>query len=379
MTTDELVTTAVNADDVPVTEVTAGERPQEEKKEPVVTNREALKQAIEKHRPEVEFKKSDKTELKDKEPSKSKIQASVDNEDPAPSEFSAAGRNAWQNKDIKGIQAEFRRLHDSRTQQIGKLTTERDRAIQEANKEKGEAKTWRELGQMASPYIEAQGLKGVTPQQAIMNALGLITAFQKADPATAKAELKALGIDLDKAPTGESSPTSIPKEYQEKIDSLQKWKTDTESKLRDQEFQGVVSNYEKAYKELDSLKTRTGEKVFPDLLGEAFCSTEEGKLFHAELGSITKDPIFIKGVFRRFPNADFTTVVREGYLALGRKVAGAPVTVSTNNQTDINKKIRASASSPGKPVPRTDASSLKGKLGTRAAMAKALEIHGWEN
>lgn len=368
---DELVTTAAMEGEIPAQEVTAGEQPKEEKKDGI-SNREALQKAIEKHRPEVEFKKSEKTELKDKEPKKEEVSEDIE----PPAGFNKQEIEAWKAKDIKGIQAAFRRVHTASTQEMTRAQSAERQAREEANREKQEAQTWRELGKMASPYIEAQGLKGVTPQQAMMNALGLITAFQKADPVTAKAELKALGIDLDKSP---EQTSSIPKEYQEKIDALQKWKSDTELKLKDQEFQGVVQHYESAYKSLDSLTTRTGEKVFPDLLDEQFCSTEEGKLFHAELGSLTKDPIFVKGVFRRFPKADFTTVCREAYVALGGKVTGAPVTVSTNNQQDLTKKMRAAASSPGKPAARIDASSLKGKLGKRAAMQKALEIHGWEN
>jgi hypothetical protein len=367
---DDLVTTAESANEVIATETTV-EAPVKEG----LSNREALTQAIEKHKPEVIYKR------RQNESSASEVQAKaeVTEEIEAPSGFNKQELEAWKAKDIAGIQKAFRRVHDAKTQEMGRAQASEKQAREEANREKNEANTWRELGKMAAPYIESQGLKGVTPQQAIMNALGLITAFQKADPATAKAELKALGIDLDKAPTGESSPASVPRELQEKIDSLQKWKTDTESQLEQQRFQGVLQNYETAYKNLDALRTRTGEKVFPELLDEKFCSTEEGKLFHAELGSLTKDPIFVKGVFRRFPEADFTIVCREAVIALGGKITGAPVTVPTNNQTELNKKIRASASSPGKPVLRQDTGSLKGKLGKRAAMQKAMEIHGWEN
>lgn len=368
--TDELVTTAVEAGEYQPTEVTVQKEESGDKPE-LLSNREALEKAIEIHR-------SDDPVAKKQEVSKP--QATTTTAAPEiepPAGFSKEGIEAWKNKDIAGIQKEYKRIHDSRTQEISRAQTSEKRAIEQANRERQEAQTWRELGKMAAPYIEAQGMQGVTPQQAIMNALGLITAFQKSDPATAKAELKKIGIDLDKMPENNSN-NSVPKEVLDEISALRKWKNDTESELENRKFQEVVHNYESAYKTLDSLKTRTGEKAFPDLLDEQFCSTDAGKQFHSELGSLTKDPIFVKGVLRRFPSADFATVCREAYIALGGKVAGAPVTVSTNNQ-DTNRKIRAAASSPGKPVPRADVSSLKGKLSNRAAAAKALEIHGWEN
>lgn len=366
---DKEIIAAENPEAAPVTEEKTGLEPKQALRKAI--EEKGLPGQIEKDRPEVEFKKSEKTELKTKE---AEIKKAVQ-EDPAPSEFSAAGRNAWKNKDTQGIQSEYRRIHDERTVAISKLAKERDTFKEEATREKEDAKTWRDLGEMAKPFIEAQGLKGVTPQQAIMNALGLITAFQKSDPATAKAELKAIGIDLDKAPEAKTS-AELPKDVLDKIDALQKWKTDTESELEKQKFSGVVQTYQTAYTNLDALKTRTGEKVFPDLLDDEFCSTEEGKQFHAELGSLTKDPIFIKGVFRRFPGADFTVICREAYLTLGGKVTGVPVTVSPENNTKhIERSRRAAGATPGRAAQQQDSSTLKGKLSRKAAIRKAIEIH----
>jgi len=282
------------------------------------------------------------------------VQADID----PPAEFSAAGKEAWRSKNISGIQKEYKRIHDARTAEIS-------RAQEAERKAREEGKTWRELGEMAKPYIEARGSEGVTPQQAMMEALSLINEFKKGDPATVKAELKKIGIDLDKA-------SDQPTVKDPRLDDLQKTVESLRQEREDERFRQTVQTYESVFDKLTSEKTRSGELVFPDLVN----NTKEGLQFAKELGSLTQDPKFQQGVLRRFPNADLVVVVREAYKYLGGKVSGEPVRVSPqSNQQHIEKSRRASAAVPGRTAPRVNDSNLRGQLSNRAALAKALEMH----
>lgn len=328
-------------------------------------NREALEKAISENRGSkdgAETKPQEKTVT----PTSKDVQAAVKADPEPPAEFSKEGKEAWKNKDVAAIQKEFRRIHDSRTQEIGRSQQEARQAKLEAQKEKEDAKTWRELGAMAAPYIEAQGAQGKTPQQAIMNALSLITAFQKADPATAKAELKRIGIDLDKAPGQTVIKDSA---LEAKIDALQKRQDQIDNEKRQQEFQQIRSTFDTAFATLKSQKTRTGEPVFPDLFDES----EKGMKRARRIGSRVKDPEYQQEVLDRFPDADFTVLVREAYISEYGRVSGQPVTqVSQSNQKHIEKARRAVASTPGRIATRNDTSNLVGKLGRRAALAQAI-------
>ncbi len=317
-----------------------------------LSNRDALKRSLEIHRDGKE------PEEKPQAPTKTEVAQAVEAEIDPPAEFSAAGKNAWKNKDIAGIQKEYRRIHDLRTAEI-------TRAQNAERQAREEGKTYRELAKMAAPYIEARGADGVTPEKAIMEALALINEFKKGDPATVKAELKKIGIDLDKAP---SAVASVP---DEKFQALQSTVEELKREKEEAKFQQTVSTFETIWRDLTSLKTRTGELVFPDLLD----NSEAGMRFASELGSLTQDARFQSGVLRRFPNADLKTLVQEAYKYLGGKVSGEAVTVSTQaNQQHVARSRRAAAATPGRTAPRVNDSNLVGKLSNRAALIKAIEL-----
>lgn len=326
-----------------------------------LSNREALEKAIGEKR---EVKPVTERASETSTPSKPEVQADIE----APAGFSKEGVKAWQDKDITGIQKEYRRIYDSRTQEISRAQTEEKKAREEARLAKEEGKTWRDLGEKIKPYIAARGEEGVTPEKAMMEALSLIDAFRKADPATAKAELKRLGIDLDKA-SGSPAVATVPPEVKAQLDTLQKAHDESIKEREEQRFQTFANTFTQIFDTLTSQKTRTGDSVFPDLLD----NSEKGMQFAKELGSLTQDQRFQQGVLRRFPDADLTTVVREAYKYLGGKVSGEPVKVSTSNQQHIDKSRRAAASTPAKAVSRNDSSNLVGKLSNRAALARALD------
>lgn len=325
-----------------------------------LSNRDALQEAVKLHRDGKE----------PEAPTNKEVAQAVHADIEPPSEFSKEGKEAWRRKDIGAIQKEYRRIHDARTAEITRAQQAERQAREVAEKERSEAKTWRELGKMAAPYIEARGAEGVSPDKAIMEALALINEFKKGDPATVKAELKKIGIDLDQAP---SQPTAaLPKEVEEKLHSLQEVANEYKKDKEAQQFQRTVETFDTIFRDLTSQKTRTGETVFPDLLD----NSEKGIAFAKELGSLTQDQRFQAGVLRRFPDADLSVVVREAYKYLGGRVSGEPVKVSTQaNQQHLQRSRRASAATPGRTAPRVNDSNLQGKLSNRAALKKALELH----
>jgi hypothetical protein len=347
---DEEMTNDVRLE-APVQETTV-EAPSE--KVEGLSNREALEEAIGLHRDE-------KPEAST--PTKAEVTQAVEADIEAPSEFSAAGKAAWRLKDISGIQKEFRRIHDSRTAEI-------TRAQQSERAAREEGKTWRELGKMAAPYIEARGTEGVTPEKAMMEALALINEFKKGDPGAIKAELKKLGIDLDRGTP--SQVAALPKEYEEKFTQLQEVANEYKRDKEEAHFQRTVQTFEQVFDKLTSEKTRTGETVFPDLLD----NSEKGIQFAQELGSLIRDDRFKAGVLRRFPEADLPVMVREAYKYLGGRVSGEAVKVSAQaSEQHIQKSRRAAAASPGRTAPRVNDSNLQGKLSTREALMKAIELH----
>lgn len=349
---NDVITNEVRLE-APVAEQTVEEKP----KYDGLSNREALAEAVKIHRDGKE----------PEQPTNAEVKEAVQSEIEPPSEFSKEGKEAWRRKDIPAIQKEYRRIHDARTAEITRAQRAEREAREATEKERNEAKTWRQLGDMAAPYIESRAKDGVTPQQAMMEALALINEFKKGDPATVKAELKKIGIDLDKAPAQAATSALDPK-----IEALQKTVDELKRDKEDQQLQKTVQTFEAIFQTLGSQKTRTGDPVFPDLLD----NSEAGIQFARELGSLTQDQRFQAGVLRRFPDADLTVLVREAYKYLGGRVSGEPVKVSTqSNQQHLQRSRRASAASPGRTAPRVNDSNLSGKLSNRAALRKALELH----
>lgn len=328
-------------------------------------NREALHESIKIHR-----EGKDIAEVK--APTTTDVKEAVAEDINPPSGFSKEASEAWKRKDIPAIQKEYRRIYDARTIEITRAQTAESKFKAEAEKERAEATTWRDLGKMAAPYIEARGLEGVTPQAAMMEALALVNEFKKGDPSAVKAELKKIGIDLDKAPENRATASTIP---DPKIEALQATVETLQKKEEQREAHRLIQTFDTVFAKMNSEKTRTGDPVFPDLLD----TSEEGSKFAEELGSLTYDKRFQAGVVRRFPNADIETVIREAYKYLGGKVSGEAVKVSTkSNQEHIDKSRRATAAIPGRtaPINRSEIENLRGKLSNRAAYRKAREIHG---
>lgn len=338
--------------EAPVPEQTVQETP----KFDGLSNRDALEKAVEIVR-----------DGKEVEPTRAEVKEAVQADIEPPSEFSKEGKEAWRRKDVFAIQKEYRRIHDARTAEITRAQRAEREAREIADRERNEAKTWRDLGKMAAPYIEARGAEGVSPDKAIMEALALIQEFKKGDPATVKSELKKIGIDLDKAPSQTPTPSRDPK-FETLLSTVEELKRDKD----EQQFQKTVQTFDTIFQSLTSQKTRTGDPVFPDLLD----NSETGIAFARELGSLTQDQRFRAGVLRRFPDADLTVVVREAYKYLGGRVSGEPVKVSTqSNQQHLQRSRRAAAATPGRTAPRIDDSNLSGKLSNRAALKKAFELH----
>jgi hypothetical protein len=288
-------------------------------------------------------------------PTKTEIKAAVKADIDPPAEFNSAEKKAWVDGDIAAIQRAYRRVNDGRTAEVSRAQTSERQAIEKA-------RPWQRLGEVAEPYIKAQGDLGVPPEQAMMNALALINSMKSEKPSVIKAELKKIGIDLD-------AEDGAPKADDSKLESLQSTVNALLQEREQRVFEQTKAVFSDSITKLASLKNRTGEPVFPDF----YDSSESGKQLAAEIGSLTKNVDFQRGVLRRFPDADHQVLVREAYKYLGGKVSGEPVTVSQNDQKHIEKSRRAAASTPGRVVARDESSNLKGKLSNRAALQRALE------
>lgn len=329
--------------EAPVTETTV-EAPKEYDG---LSNREALEKAIEKHR---EVKEPAATE-----PTKAEVKQAVEAEIEPPSEFSAAAKQAWRNKDIAAIQKEYRRLSESRTVEV-------TRAQNAERQAREEAKTTKDLANRVRDYLKLRGEENLPDEAKIAQALQLVDEIRKQNPAAIRAELKKVGVDLD---AQGQEPASSPEKQalQERLERLER--------ERDEEkFNQTAAAFGNVFDQLAVEKTRTGQPVFPDLN-----NSEAGIELAREIGSLTKDPRFQAGVVRRFPDADLKVLVREAYKYLGGRVSGDPVRVSTEtNQQHTQKARRAAAAVPGRTAPRVNDSNLVGKLSNRAALAKALEL-----
>lgn len=329
-----------------------------------LTNREALAKAIAENRDtkaEGADRKDPEPDTADKSaaPTKQEVKDAVAADPEPPSEFSASGKKAWKDKDITGIQKEYRRLSEERTKEISRAQTAERQAREES-------KPWKDIASKAAPYIAARGKEGVTPENAIMEALALVDALKgkaATDPEGAKADLKSLGIDLDAKPGAAAKPSAPENNtLQPIVDELLQDK-------RQRDFERVSQTFGHSIGQLAALKNRTGEPVFPDLQD----ASEAGIQLAREIGSLTRDRRFVEGVLRRFPDADHTVLVRQAYIFAGGRVSGEPVKVSPEaNQKHIERSRRAAASTPGRVVERNGSSTLQGKLSNRAALERAL-------
>lgn len=327
------------------------------------TRKDAIRKAVEKHgdpRPkDITSAIKDEGSAKPaatKEPQVSTVEA--------PQEFSATGKEAWKKGDIAGIQSEYRRIHDLRTRELSRAQTEAKNAREAAAKE---TQTWKEFAQKVKPYIEARGQEGVTPETAIIEAMNLVQAFKSSDPATAKAELKRIGIDLDAPTTKGAVPASLPPEVETKLNSLQEFIDNAKREKETQKFQQLSGVFNSVFEKMGKDKNRTGEPVYLDLSD----NSEEGIALAKRLGSFALNPEFQAGVLRRFPGADFERVCREAYLAAGGRVSGEPAKVSQSNQQQLERSRRAAALTPGR-MAAADTRSALGKLDRRSAVQRAI-------
>jgi len=362
--TDELVSTATHEGEQPVVETAVVEQPKEEAKG--LSNREAMQAAIEKHKPEIVYKNRKSEEINDKSiPTKEEVKAVVSEDVEAPRGFNKQEIEAWKSKDITAIQKAYRRVHDEATREMNRAQSEERKAREEAQK----AKPIRDLADKVKSYLAARGEEDLPDEAKIAQALQLVNEMRRGDSAAVKAELLKAGIDLDK-PGAVANNSHNPE-----IDTLQKRLAALEQEKEAQRFNSFVNQFDGVFKKLGAEKTRTGDPVYPDILD----GSDRANKIAKKIGSYALNPDFVEGVKERFPEADFSVIAREAYIFAGGRIGGQAASVPNNNNQQIEKQRRAAASTPGKPAVRADVSTLKGKLGNRAAARKALEIHGWEN
>lgn len=356
--TTEVPTNDVNLE-APVVETTV-----EAPKFDGLSNRDALKESIAIHRDG-----KDPEEVKAVAPTSKEVKQAVDADSEPPAAFNKEEAEAWRMKDIAGVQRAFRRIDTARLAELSRAQTAEKKAREEIEKERASVKPARDMAERVRNYLSVRGEENLPDEVKIAQALQLVDEMRKGDGKAVKAELLKMGIDLDKASektTSEKNPD---------IDALQKTVEALKQERENEKLEKTTHTFDSAFQFLRSQKTRAGEPVFPDL----FDTSEKGMRFAERIGSRTSDPYFKARVAELFPDGDFTVLVREAYKAELGRVSGEPVQVSTkSNQQHIDKSRRAAAAVPGRTAPvtsRSEVDNLRGKLSSRAAMAKALEIH----
>ncbi len=324
-----------------------------------LSNREALKESIAYHR---EGKEIDRAPT----PTKTEVSAAVATDPEPPAEFSKEGKEAWKAKDITGIQKEYRRVHNERTAEISRAQTAERQARAEIERERASVKPTRDLAERVKNYLAVRGEDDIADEVKIAQALQLVKELRSGNGPAIKAELLKNGIDVDKEASTAPNPNDpANRALQDRLERL-------ETEREQEKLGNLARSFDSVFQVLGAQKNRTGEPVFPDL----FRTDDEGKQLASRIGSRTNDPYFRKRVLERFPNADFTVLVREAYIAEQGRVSGEPVQVSTkSNQQHTDKARRATAANPGRTAPRVNDSNLIGKLSNREAAAKAIEIH----
>lgn len=288
-------------------------------------------------------------------PTKTEVKQDLADDLEPPSTFNKEEKEAWRNKDIPSIMKAYRRLEGLRTQEV-------TRAQREAYTARQEAKQWLDLNPVAKPYVEARAKEGITFHQAIKEALEVVSALRSTKPAEIKEALRNAKIDLDSAEATDKKVDDSP--LHDRISSLERI-------IENQEVGKLANAYDQVFKDLGSLKTRTGEAAFPEFNFRD--GDEEGMRLASAIGSSVRDPGFQAGVRRRIPDADFKTLVLEAYKYNGGKVSGQPTDVSPEkNQKHVERARRAASSTPARQVSRNDRSNLVGKLSPKAALRQAL-------
>ncbi len=317
--------------------------------------REALAKAISEHRETQPAAAPAPAAAADPAPTAPEVRAAVDADVEPPAEFSPAAKEAWRNQNYKIVQQEYRRIHDLRTQEV-------TRAQREAREAQQKVEPATKLIDSVRSYLTLRGDGSVPTEQQVAEAVQLVQELKR-NPKGARAELERLGFDF----TGDGAARID----DTKIVALQKQIEALQQKEQARTFDSVREQFTASFAKLGAEKTRTGDPVFPDL----FDPSEAGKQFATDLGSLAADARFVQGVLRRIPDADHSVICREAYKYLGGRVSGSETSQSSvsKSTSDIDKKRRAAASTPGPVAPSRNGDALKGKLSRRAAIQKAIE------
>ena len=280
----------------------------------------------------------------------------VDPEMEAPAEFSTAEKEAFKSGNIKEINRAWSRVSNNRRQELQRLQNERSRETQDN-------KTWKDLVDVAKPYIEARGKEGVDPRAAVMEALNFINEV-KTNPREAKAAIDALtGGRMEEL----ENKDNLTKTENSELRALQ---TQVQSLILEKEqvkHNNLVDHLDSAFNNLSTRKTSSGERQFPEIE-----NTPSGIELAAKIGAWIRKPDFRETVLQRIPEATTEDFVVEAYKFLGARIAvDSQSSQPTRNQQQINRSRLAASSTPGRSA-SSQGSGNKG-LSRRAAYAKALE------
>lgn len=291
----------------------------------------ALDKAIAEHADKPQKEQAAPEAPKEEKPAAKAPEKPHDEGEPPPAEFNRPEQEAWKRGDVKAIQAAYRRINTTRTQEVTRLQNEH--------------RDLRKLAEVVHPYLEAAGQRGKDPYRAIQEAVSAINEIRK-DPRAGISEL----LRLHKLTPDDLKEKSAGQTATEASTALTSRLERVEHEITRREHQEVANAFGTVFDQLGAATNKAGGKLFPDIN-----ESEAGIALAGRIGSTVWDKNFQQAVRERIPDATFGDFVIEAYRWHGGRVDQSAGVSSP--QEHIQRAKRASASSSG--VVRRAASAPK--------------------
>lgn len=250
----------------------------------------------------------------------SEVEESEDEEDEKPQSWAKNKEKLW-----KSLPKEARSYWRERESDLTKLVQ------QKASEYDLGLKSIQGVVRATEPHVQKWGLKGITVEQGVTQALALQEALQKADKfELAKKFLKASGKSVEDLSEAKKDPSD------DLRDELKSVKQKLEERERS-ESEAVVRNrtqeLARSYNQFATAKTETGEEKYPSCKVPAFAKAVGSRV--SELA-------------QEFPDATYDQLVAQSYKDLGGQIQAAAPQPRSPNQTKKLKTALTSSFAKGK-------------------------------
>lgn len=252
--------------------------------------------------------------------------AVVEEEVEPPAEFSGPAKEAWKNGDRKAIRAEWDRINHSRLGELSRL--------------QNEDSSFKGLVKELKPYIEAAGLQGKSPQQAVMEALALANELKNNPLESVRNIIKVAKLNPDSIFSDDAPQKNVP---DENFTALQKEVEALRLEREQERLQVLGQHFGAVFQSLAEEKNKAGTQRYLDLQ-----DTEAGFKLASEIGSLIRKPDFQQAVRSRIPGAGLREFVVEAYRWFGGRVDESESSRSQQNSNHVQKAKRAASSVPAR-------------------------------